>query len=410
VRVLIVTQYFWPESFRINDLAVGLRERGHRVTVLTGIPNYPAGRFFPGYGVLRRRREEYQGVQVVRVPLVPRGAGSGVRLALNYLSFAATGAVLARSAVPGGFDVILAYEPSPITVGIPALVLRRAKRAPLLFWVQDLWPESLSATGAVRSPAVLRAVERMVRRIYRGCDRILVQSQAFVAPVEKLAGGRERIRYFPNSAEPFYRPVPREGAEGDFSGLPRGFRIMMAGNLGAAQDLGTILDAAERLRHRDDVHWVLVGDGRMRAWVEAQVAERGLARSVHLLGRHPPEAMPHFFAHADVLLATLRRDPIFASTIPSKVQSYLACARPIIAAMDGEGARVVVEAGAGVGVPAQDPAALADAVARMADLSPAERACMGARGRAYFLEHFEREMLLDRLEGWMREVAPAGDA
>lgn len=405
MRVLIVTQYFWPENFRINDLALGLQERGHRVEVLTGLPNYPTGSLFEGYRAFNRLTEDFQGVRVHRVPLIPRGGGGGARLALNYLSFAGAGALLAPWRVRGRFDVILVFEPSPITVGIPALVLRRTLRAPVLFWVQDLWPESLSATGAVRSRPVLGAVERMVRAIYRGCDRILVQSEAFVAPVRRLAGEGARIQYFPNSAEAFYRPV--EPGEGDAAvpPLPEGFRVMLAGNLGAAQDLPTVLDAAERMRGRTDVHWLLVGDGRMRPWVEEQVRERGLGGTVHLLGSHPPEAMPHFFARADVLLATLRRDPIFASTIPSKVQSYMACARPILAALDGEGARVVTEAGAGVAVPAEDPAALADAVARLADLPAAERAGMGARGRRYFLEHFEREMLLDRLEGWMREMA-----
>lgn len=403
MRVLIVSQYFWPESFRINDLAAGLVERGHEVTVLTGIPNYPGGRFFDGYGLFRRRREDFNGVRVLRVPLVPRGGAGGVRLGANYLSFALSASVLAPLAARGDFDVVFVYEPSPITVGIPALVLKRTKRAPVLFWVQDLWPESLSATGAVRSPLILRAVERLVRRIYRGSDLILVQSEAFAPSVARLAGGAERIRYFPNTAEAFYRPLPREAADG-VPPLPDGFRVMLAGNMGAAQDFGTVLGAAERLRDRPDVHWLLVGAGRMRSWVEAQVAARGLEGTVHLLGAYPPERMPAFFAHADVLLASLARDPIFAATIPGKVQSYMACARPIIAALDGEGARVVEESGAGMACPSSDPAALADRVRAMADLPEAERARMGERGRAYFLEHFERERLLDRLNGWLEEV------
>ncbi|MBW3569604.1 MAG: glycosyltransferase family 4 protein [Gemmatimonadetes bacterium] len=403
MRILIVTQYFWPENFRINDLAAGLVERGHEVTVLTGVPNYPGGRFFDGYGLFRRGREEFNGVRVHRVPLGPRGGAGGVRLGANYLSFALSASVLAPLAARGRFDVVFVYEPSPITVGIPALVLKRIKRAPVLFWVQDLWPESLSATGAVRSPRILRAVERLVRRIYRGSDLILVQSEAFAPSVARLAGGDERIRYFPNTAEAFYRPVPREAAAG-LPPLPDGFRVMLAGNIGAAQDFGTVLAAAERLRDRPDVHWLVVGDGRMRQWVQEQVAARGLGGTVHLLGPHPPERMPGFFAHADVLLASLRRDPIFASTIPSKVQSYMACARPIIAALDGEGARVVEESGAGLACPASDPDALADRVRTLAALPAAERARMGERGRAYFLEHFEREMLLDRLNGWMEEL------
>jgi colanic acid biosynthesis glycosyl transferase WcaI len=411
LRVLIVTQYFWPESFRINDLATGLVERGHAVTVLTGLPNYPGGRFFDGYGALGPRRERFGQVEVVRVPLIPRGNGNGARLAANYGSFALAASLAAPLVVRGDFDVILVYEPSPITVGVPALVLKLAKRAPVLFWVQDLWPESLSATGAVRNRWVLAAVERLVRFIYRRSDRILVQSEAFVPSVQRIEGSGDRIRYFPNTAEAFYRPLAADAPLPDgVAPLPAGFRVMVAGNIGAAQDFGTVLAAAERLRGRTELHWLVVGDGRMRGWVQEEVARRGLGGVVHLLGQHPPEAMPAFFAQADLLLATLRRDPIFSSTIPSKVQSYMACARPIVVGLDGEGARVVEESGAGFAAPAADPEALAAAVARMMSLPSAARQAMGERGRSYFQEHFEREMLLDRLEGWMKEIVNQGAA
>lgn len=404
LRILILSQYYWPEDFRINDLSRALVERGHSVEVLTGIPNYPAGQAFEGYGLFRRTREDYHGVTVRRVPLLTRGRAQGARLALNYLSFALSASVLGPVVAGRRFDAILVFEPSPITVGIPARVLRALSGAPLLFWVLDLWPESLEATGAVTSPRVLRGVERLVRWIYRGCDRILVSSAAFRQAVARVAGTDERVRYFPQSAEGFYRPMAPEESEGVPS-LPEGFRVMVAGNIGAAQDFPTVLAAAELLRDRKDVHWVIVGDGRMREWVESQVRERGLQDTVHLLGRHPAERMPHFFAHADVLLASLARQPIFAHTLPAKVQSYLACAKPIVALMDGEGARVVEEAGAGIGCPAEDARALADAVLALGALTPAQRSEMGARGREYFLRHFEREGLVDRLEGWMRELA-----
>ena len=404
MRILIVTQYFWPEDFRINDLARGMHERGHRVTVLTGLPNYPSGRVFDGYGARGPRVQDYHGVRVLRVPLVPRGGGRGARLAVNYASFALAASVLGPLRARGDYDVILVFEPSPITVGLPALVLRRLKGVPVLFWVQDLWPETLEALGVVRSPRVLRGVDRLARFIYAGCDRILVQSRAFAPFIERL-GGAGRIRYFPNTAEAFYRPVPPEQAEG-VPPLPEGFRVMVAGNIGASQAFPTLLDAAERLRGHPDIHFVVVGDGRMRGWVEEQVRERGLGNTVHLVGRHPPERMPHFFAHADVLVAMLAREPVFEHTIPSRVQSYLACAKPVVACLDGEGARVVREAG-GVACPAEDAGALAEAVLALRQKTPAERADMGARARAYFLEHFDREMLMERLEGWMRELSEA---
>jgi glycosyltransferase involved in cell wall biosynthesis len=404
VHILIFTQYFWPEGFRINDLAIGLKEKGYEVTVLTGIPNYPDGRFFSGYGIFKRRVEEYQGMKVVRVPLVPRGGGGGLRLAVNYLSFALSASAFAAFFRREKFDLIFVYEPSPMTIGLPAVVLRSVHSAPLMFWVQDLWPESLSATGAVHSKRILKLVERMVTFIYRRCDRILVQSRAFFAPVEGLGGDLDRTRYFPNSAEELYRPLALEADAAERSSVPDGFRVMFAGNMGASQDFGTILNAAERLKDHPDIHWVIIGDGRMRPWVERQVEERGLTRTVHLLGRHPVETMPRYFSLADVLLASLKRDEIFALTIPAKVQSYLACAKPVIAALDGEGARVIAEAEAGLACPAESPEALADAVLAMYRMPEEERQAMGRRGRRYFEAHFERDMLLDRLDGWIREL------
>jgi glycosyltransferase involved in cell wall biosynthesis len=404
LRVLIVTQYFWPESFRINDLATALaEERGHQVTVLTGKPNYPEGRFAAGYGFWARARERYGSVEVIRVPLLPRGRGGGFRLALNYSSFALLASLLGPLRCGGRYDVILVYEPSPITVGLPALVMKAVSRAPLLLWVQDLWPESVSATGAVRTDWVLKAVERLVKLIYAGCDRVLVQSEAFVASIQALGVPRSKIVYYPNTAESFYRPVARGVASVPVE-LPDGFRVMFAGNIGAAQGFETILAAAERLRDHPEIQWLVLGDGRQFAWVKDEVARRGLGQRVHLFGRHPAESMPHWFAHADAMLVSLRGDPIFALTIPAKVQSYMACAKPIIASLDGEGARVVREAGAGLTARADDAEALGRAVLELARMPAPTREAMGARARAYFESHFERTALIARLDALMQEV------
>ncbi len=404
MNVLIVTQYFWPENFRINDLAREFQARGHSVTVLTGLPNYPAGRFSPGYSIRGPYRERYEGVEVVRCFLLPRGGGGGVRLALNYLSFAMMATIRGLFACRKAYDVIFVHEPSPMTVGLPAIALKLATGAPMMLWVLDLWPESISATQAVRSPMLLRWIERLVRWIYRHCDRILVQSKAFVLHVERQRVPSKKILYFPSWAEALYEaaggqpPVPAIA-------LPEGFRIMFAGNVGAAQDFETIITAAERLQSRRDIHWIIVGDGRMSKWVQAEVERRRLRHTVHLLGRHPLETMPALFAQADAMLVTLRREPIFALTIPGKIQSYLASGRPIVAALDGEGARIIREAGAGVVCPAESPEALADAVVRLAETPKEARELMGRRGAEYYETHFDRTVLFDQLERWMRELA-----
>ena len=412
MHVLIVTQYFWPENFRINDMALGLKEKGHVVTVLTGQPNYPEGRFFPGYGLTRKFEERYQGIRIFRVPLVPRGDGGPLRLIGNFCSFALSACLFGPWRCRGSYDVILVFEPSPVTVGIPAIVLKKLKGTPILFWVQDLWPESLSATGATESKWILHRVESLVRWIYRHCDKILVQSEAFRGPIEQLGVKREDIAYFPNSAEAFYRPFPLEGEASEPAKLPSGFRIMFGGNIGKAQGFETIVDAAELLKDQTDIHWIIVGDGRMFSWVRHEVQKRGLGRTVHLLGRFPAEEMPRYFALADALLVTLRNQPIFSLTIPAKVQSYLACGKPIIAALDGEGARVVQEAGAGLTAKSEDSRALADRVLEMYQTPAEARMMMGRNGRVYFEAHFERGLLLDRLDRWMTElkVVPAACA
>ncbi|MGQ0659183.1 MAG: glycosyltransferase family 4 protein [Chromatiales bacterium] len=403
-KVLIVSQYFWPESFRINDLALGLRDSGYRVEVLTGKPNYPTGSFFPGYGYWSPLHDDYEGIPVARVPMVPRGSGSRAWLAVNYLSFALSASALGPFLCRHRHDVIFVYEPSPITVGLPAIACKKLWGVPIVFWVQDLWPESLFATDAVRSLAVLRTVRMLAKCIYRHCDLILVPSEGFRSHIEALGVDSNRILYFPNSAEALYQPMTVASNAPECAVLPDGFRVMFAGNVGVAQDFATILEAAERLRSKQDIHWIILGDGRMFTWVQEQVERRGLTSNVHLLGRYPMEVMPKFFSLADVMLMTLKKQPIFALTIPAKLQSYMACGKPVIAAIEGEGARTVSDAKAGLTPPPEDADALADAVLTMYGMTVAQRTEMGMEARRYFERHFEREMLLQRLDRWVRDL------
>jgi len=402
MKLLVVTQYFWPENFRINDLVTDLVGRGHEVTVLTGQPNYPSGQFFPGYGWRGPRTEHYQGARIVRVPLVSRGSARGARLALNYLSFAVFGALGAWLRLRGKFDAIFVYEVSPITVGIPAIVASRRCNAPILFWVLDLWPESLSAAGGVRSPWILRSVERLVRWVYRNCARVLVQSRGFIPEIARHGVPDSKILYFPSWGESLFQPLPQADVA-LLPPLPQGFKVLFAGNIGEAQDLPAVLQAAERLRQRTDIQWLIVGDGRMAAWAKEEMQRLGLSQ-VHFLGRHPLEAMPHFYAAADALLLPLKREPIFALTIPGKLQSYLASAQPILAMLDGEGARIVAESGAGLACPAGDAAGLAAQVLKLAALSEPDRRAMGLKGRTYYEANFDRTRLLDQLETWLEQA------
>lgn len=408
MKVLIVSQYFWPESFRINDLAVALKERGHQIDVLTGMPNYPAGSIFDGYGWSSMGRSEHEGITLFRVPLFGRRQGRSWQLALNYFSFALSASLFGPFLCRDKYDVIFVFEPSPFTVGIPAMLLRWLKKAPMIFWVQDLWPESVVATGGIRSPWVIGLVGKMVRSIYRRCDRVLVQSRAFVEPAKAAGAPADRIEYFPNWAEAIYCPVTVEVSASKRKSFPDGFNILFAGNLGAAQSLETLLSAAKKLENEPDIHWLILGGGRQEGWLRDKISELELDKTVHLLGRFPVEEMPHYFSLAELLLVTLRKDPIFAQTIPSKVQSYLACGKPIVGAIDGEGAKVIEESGAGFAVPAEDSDALAERVLELYRLSPERLEEMGKQGMVYYDQNFNRDNLVSRLEKVMTGVKKEG--
>lgn len=405
MRVLIVSQYFWPESFRINDLAKTLLDKGVEVEVLTGKPNYPRGKIFSGYGAWGCQRETHQGININRIPLLARGNG-GWRLALNYLSFITSGLLFAPWMLrKKRFDVIFIYAPSPILQAIPAIFLGWLKGCPVVLWVQDLWPESLSATGYVRNRLVLKLVERVVSFIYRHTDLLLVQSRAFEEPVRALAS-RTPIMYYPNSADDtFAAPVTGETLR--VAGLGEGFSVMFAGNIGAAQAVGVMVEAASLLREYADIHFVVLGDGSCHEEMLKAVQQRGLT-NLHLPGRFPVETMPGFMQKASVLLVTLADQSIFAATVPNKVQAYLAAGRPIIACLNGEGARLVVEAKAGLATPAEDAPALADTILHLYRLPPSEREKMGENGRRYYQEHFDHDHLVDQLIGYLQAVSQSG--
>lgn len=407
MRVLIVTQYFHPEPFRINDLALALQDRGHMVTVLTGMPNYPEGHIYPGYGWFSPSRGVYNDIPVIRVPLITRGAAKNWRLLLNYLSFAVSACVLGPLRCRQKFDILLVYEPSPITVGLPGMLMGEITGAPVMLWIQDLWPETLAAVG--QHGFLSRVATLISNFVHRGCDMLLVQSEAFTQPLISRGIAPARIRYLPNWAEDFYKQSKAYSVPDPLHEF-KGTRILFAGNIGSAQSFGTIIEAAQLLRDRADIHWIIVGDGLMRGWLEAQIRSCELGATVTLLGRHPPEHMPALFSHADALLVTLRRDPVFSMTIPSKIQSYLAAGTAIVGALDGEGARIVKESGAGLVANAEDAQGLSQCVLQIASMTAAERTVMGLRGREYFNRHFSRDRLIDRLETWMHELMGPGHA
>ncbi|MBX8521797.1 glycosyltransferase family 4 protein [Pseudomonas cichorii] len=405
LKVLVVTQYFWPENMRINDLVRDLSAKGHEVTVLTGLPNYPEGKVFESYREKPEGFSQYCGAEVIRVPLVPRGKRS-LTLVLNYLSFFISASTLGAFKLRGRkFDTIFVYAVSPVMAAIPALVIGWLKRAPVFVWVLDLWPETLRAVGVLKQPLLLGWVGKVVSWIYNRTDYLLLQSHGFLDNVRRYCTRPitdDRLVYFPSWAEDDFSsssPPMCDLIKPD----PNVFTVVFAGNLGEAQDFPAVLDAAESLRASNAVRWVIVGDGRMSEWIAEQIATRQLD-NVHLLGRHPLEAMPGLFAQADALLVSLKTNDVFEKTIPGKVQAYLASGRPILGMINGEAARVINESGAGFACDSGDAQGLAAITRALADAGQTQRESMGRSGRNYYEQHYAKGNLLMRLETLFRQA------
>lgn len=396
MKILIISQYFWPENFRINDVVLELVNRGHHVKVLTGKPNYPKGSFSEGYSMFTPSIDHWNGITIYRSALIPRGNGGGKRLLINYLTFAFFASIRAFF-IEKDFDKIFVYEPSPITVGIPAIIAKKRSGASIIFWVQDLWPESISAAGGVRNKDVLRVVNSITKYIYKHSSKILVQSNRFIPYIINQGVPREKLFYFPNPTESFYRIEIQKDEY--LSKLPDGFKIMFAGNIGQGQSFDTLLMTSKILKDENiSVKWIILGDGRMKNFVRKRIVELGLEDCFFLLGSFSAVEMPFFFACADALVVSLKRNPIFALTIPAKIQSYLACGKPLIGSLDGEGARIIIESEAGFAAPSENSFELANCIKKLFYMDAEKRESLGKNGRRYYEKEFEREMLMDRLE------------
>ena len=394
-RILLVTQYFQPENFKCNDIAFELQRRGYEVTVLTAIPNYPQGKYFDGYGLFKRRVECVDGVKVIRGFVIPRGKGGKIGLSLNYLSYIVSSCLIALYlSLRYKYDAVFVHQVSPATIGIAATLVKKIQRIPMYFWVLDLWPESLTAAIGLRNKFILGIFSKMVQWFYRNSDKILISSKSFARSICEKGDFADKIVYFPNWVDSALT-VTADVATPD---VPNGFVAMFTGNIGASQDFGTVLSAAEQLKEYKDIHLVVVGNGRAREWVEQQIAERGLCDTVHCVGSYPLEAMPATFAKADVLFAALKDEPVFALTVPAKIQAYMSSGKPIISMINGEAMELVREVGCGVAVAAEDSEAFADALLRMSQLSPEERADMGSRGREFAVNNFDFAKQMTLLE------------
>lgn len=394
MNILIVSQYYYPEQFQINDIAPELVRRGHDVTVLTGLPNYPMGEIYPGYDNGQRRTETIDGVKVVRVEEHPRKTG-GKNLLLNYWSFYHNGAKAAKG-LAKDFDIVLCYQLSPVTMLKPAVDYARKNKKPLLAYCLDIWPES--ARAHLNIPGVYGMIAWLSRRLYRACDHIAVTSRPFIDYLAETAGiDPNRMSYIPQHADMSMLDI-------DFTAPDNGVAdFMYAGNMGQGQTLDVIIRAVAELKNRSGFMVHMVGDGSHRAELEALTRELGVADKVIFYGHQKREDMPSFYQKADALLITLRGNNAVGNTMPGKLQMYMTTGKPILGAINGAANEVIKESGCGQCAASGDVHGLAHLMADYIDHQEKYIGC-GANARKYFAEHFTLKTYCDTLEALLKKL------
>lgn len=404
MKIVLLSQWYPPEPARLlQELAQTLQEQGHSVTVLTGFPNYPTGQVYPGYKIRFHQREVLSDVHLIRVPLYANHSSSGIKRILNYISFAVSSSILGPWLVSRP-DVMFVYHP-PLTIGLPAYVLSRVWRVPFVYQVQDMWPETLKATGMLNSDRVLQWIGGFAKFIYRKASAICVISEGFRQNLLQKGVPDEKVHVISNWVDAnAFAPVQPESTLAEQYHLAGKFNIMFAGNMGEAQALETIIEAASLLKDLPQIQFVMVGDGVAHSKLTKLVSEKQL-NNVLFLGRHPEDEMPKLFALADVLLVHLKADPLFRITVPHKIFAYMASAKPIIAAVDGDAADMVTRNGAGMACPPENPVAIADVARRMYQLGSEERYAMAENGLKAVHSLYSRPHLVAKIEEVLRAVA-----
>lgn len=399
MKILVVCQYFYPEEFKVNELVEGLIARGNEVTVLTGKPTYPRGPYPKGYKFWGVQKEDYKGAKIIRVPELTRGNGGAIGIVKSMLSYMFFGKWYARWHKMEA-DAILCFQLSPVTMATPALVYQKKLGVKYVHWVQDLWPESVTATTSIKGGPAVKWLDKLVTKIYKRADVILVQSKAFEKSICAKGDFKNKLIFAPNWAEDSIANGEQHSAD---CNLPEGFKVMFAGNIGVAQDFDNIIKAADLTRDIPEIKWVIVGDGRDREHSEQEVKKLGLENQVMFVGRHPVNTMPWFFKQADAMLVSLKDEFIFSLTIPSKVQAYMASGKPIVTMLNGEGSRVLEEAGCGLTANSCDYQTLAENVKKLYSMSKDERSAIGAAGRSYYDKVFAKELVINRVNEILKD-------
>lgn len=401
-HILVISQYFYPEQFRINDICEEWVKRGYKVTVVTGIPNYPQGAFYKGFHYFRKNQEFYNGINIIRLPIIPRGNNS-IQLALNYLSFVISGFVW-KIFTKIKADLVFIFEVSPMTQALPGVWYARKNNIPCYLYVTDLWPENVEIAAGIKNKSVLGLIGKMVDYIYKKCDRIFTSSNSFIQAIENRGIHRDKLEFWPQYAESYYTPmnakdisipeIPQDGT----------FNIIFAGNIGVAQGLHILPRVAKILKNKyhQTVRFNIVGDGRYKDTLRQDVSDDDIFYMFNFIDKQPATRIPEFMAISDATLISLSKSKVFSITLPSKTQSCLACGIPILVSADGEIQKVINEAKAGFCSNAGDAEGLAYQIKKMTDLSTTDREQLATNALNYYNTNFNKDKLLDALDHWFQ--------
>lgn len=396
-HILVISQYFYPEQFRINDICTEWVKRGYKVTVITGIPNYPQGKFYKGYGMFRRKREIYEGIEIIRIPIVPRGKNP-IMLSLNYLSFVISGFIwniFTRIKA----DIVFIYEVSPMTQALPGVWYSKKRKIPSYLYVTDLWPDNVEIVTGIKNKFIIGSIGKMVDYIYKNCNRIFTSSKSFVDSIKERGVSEEILEYWPQYAEDFYKPISKENIQ--FNQIPKDgkFNIIFAGNIGVAQGLDILPKAAQILSKKNiNVRFNIVGDGRFKRNLINMVNESNLENMFNFIDKQPANRIPDLMSVCDAALICLSKSKVFSITLPAKTQSCLACGIPIIVSADGEIQNVIAEANAGLCSNSGDYHMLADKVEELISKTNNELMEMRKNAIKYSDDKFNKDKLLNRMD------------
>lgn len=398
-KILIVGQHFWPETFRVTDIAEGLVENGYEVDVLCGIPNYPAGKFFAGYSLFKKRHETYKGVTIIRVPEIPRGNNTNFRIFLNYISYPFFAIFYIPMLMRKNYDRILVYQLSPVLMGLPGIILAKLTKTKLYMYVPDFWPHSLFSVVDIKNETIRRWLTNMSYWHYRQADGLIGVFKGIQTRfVSEVGVTKKKTIYIPQAPEKIYeQEVHDKKLEKRFG---KTFNLVFAGNINPAQSFDTVVAAAKQVYDQGytNLNYIIIGEGMSKKWLMKEVKKLGIDSQFTFEGLKPVEEVPKYQTIADAMIVALSRSPLFEYGIPAKVQSYMASGRPIVGAMDGEVQRLINDySKSGICVDSGDSDGLAKAIIKLVKMKESQRLKMGENGRKYHFAHFERNYNLGRL-------------